>query len=191
MFIWIMLALALIWVGLAYWGHKKDTKKEQLQTQKVNSKAIVIEKATVNTTQVNENLAQQMQNNLDEFKKESSAFLRKQGEKPSPTVKEQTKTFTSHAVSAKNYKATSVAARKQTSTSTASRNTSRNRNDDDYNNNFLSTTAFLQTNNDNDSGRCYGGGHSQSHHDTGGSGGGYNGGHDSGGSDGGGSVSCD
>ncbi|AOZ62176.1 hypothetical protein QCM8_258 [Bacillus phage QCM8] len=89
MFIWIMLALTAIWVGLAVWGHKKDTKKEQLQTQKVNSKAIVMEKATVNTTQVNENLAQQMQNNLDEFKKESSAFLRKQGEKPS-TIKKRT-----------------------------------------------------------------------------------------------------
>jgi len=153
MFIWIMLALALIWVGLAVWGYTSDkATKERNQRPVVDNTK---EKAK-----------------LEQVRKETNDYLRTQGYSPKINVTkiEVNKTVPSKK---KNYSSSSVAARTQTSKSRA--------NNDDYNNSFLGSTAFLQTNNDSDSGRCYGGGH----------GGGHSGGHDTGGSDGGGSISCD
>jgi len=149
MFIWIMLALALIWVGLAVWGYTSDkaTKERNKRPTVDNTK----EKAK-----------------LEQVRKETNDYLRTQGYSPKITVKGSVK-----PPKQKQYTSTSTAARTQTSKSRA--------NNDDYNNSFLGSTAFLQTNNDSDSGRCYGGGH----------GGGHSGGHDTGGSDGGGSISCD
>ncbi|ALA13073.1 hypothetical protein TSARBOMBA_234 [Bacillus phage TsarBomba] len=178
MFIWIMLLLAAIWVGLAIWGY--------LDTQKPKQKKVEIKKAEK---------VDKGKESLEKAKKEANDYLRTQGYSPTLHVSSgSVKTPTSSSISAKNYKATSVAARKQTSTSTSSRNTSRDRNDDDHSSGLMFGALGSTYSDDSSSNKCYGG-YNHSHHDSGSShgGGGYSGGHDSGGSsgsDGGGSF-CD
>ncbi|ALA07653.1 hypothetical protein BC01_069 [Bacillus phage BC01] len=117
MFIWIMLALLVIWVGLAIWGY--------LDNQKPKQKKVEIKKTEK---------ADKGKERLEQVRKETNDYLREQGYKSTVHVSSGTpKTFTSTSTPAKKYESTSVAARKQTSTSTPSRNTSRDRNDDDYN----------------------------------------------------------
>lgn len=136
MFIWIMLALAAIWVGLAIWGY--------LDTQKPKQKKVEIKK----TEKVDKS-----KERLEQVRKETNDYLRTQGYSPTIRVNSgSVKTPTSNSVSAKDYKATSVAARKQTSTSTSSRSTSRDRNDDDYNPG-LTFGALSSTYTDDDSSR--------------------------------------
>ncbi|AEW47075.1 hypothetical protein BCP78_0068 [Bacillus phage BCP78] len=117
MFIWIMLILAAIWVGLAIWGY--------LDTQKPKQKKVEIKK----TEKVDKG-----KERLEQVRKETNDYLREQGYKSTVHVSSGApKTFTSTSTPTKKYESTSVAARKQTSTSTPSRSTSRDRNDDDYN----------------------------------------------------------
>lgn len=145
MFIWVMLALAAIWVGLAIWGYLDNQKpKEQ---KKVEIKKVDGGKA-----------------NLEKTKQEANAYLREQGYKSTVHISSGTsRTFTATSAPSKKRSDSSVAARKQTSTSTSSRNTSRDRNDDDYNSGLTFGALGSTYSDDSSSTKCYGG----SHHDTG------------------------
>ncbi|UGO47812.1 hypothetical protein MCCARTNEY_238 [Bacillus phage vB_BanH_McCartney] len=162
MFIWIMLALAAIWVGLAIWGYldnqnPKQKKVEVKKTEKVDKGKTSLEKT----------------------KQEANAYLREQGYKSTVHISSGTsRTFTATSAPSKKRSDSSVAARKQTSTSTPSRNTSRDRNDDDYNSGLTFGALGSTYSDDSSSNKCFGGGYNHSNND-------------SGGSDGGGSISCD
>ncbi|UGO49323.1 hypothetical protein EMILIAHAH_237 [Bacillus phage vB_BanH_Emiliahah] len=154
MFIWIMLALAAIWVGLAIWGYLDNQKpKEQ---KKVEIKKVDGGKA-----------------NLEKTKQEANAYLREQGYKSTVHISSGTsRTFTATSAPSKKRSDSSVAARKQTSTSTPSRNTSRDRNDDDYNSGLTFGALGSTYSDDSSSNKCFGGGYNHSNNDSGGSDGG-------------------
>jgi len=137
MFMWIMLLLAAIWVGLAIWGY--------LDNQKPKKKKVEIK---VEIKKVDKG-----KESLEKAKQEANTYLSEQGYKSSIHVSASTpKTFTSTATPSKKFTDSSVAARKQTNTSTSSRSTSRDRYDDDYNSG-LTFGALNSTYTDDDSSR--------------------------------------